>query len=123
MSKILVVEDNDLNLKLFCDLLSMKGHKVFVAQEGERVYDIVTQERPDLILMDIQLKGSISGLDLTRSLKDDPNTSSIPIIIITAFAMKHDEVKILASGCNTHIFKPISIDIFFSTLEKYLPIL
>ena len=120
MAKVLVVEDNTLNMKLFSDLLLVKSHSVIGLADGASVYDVALLEKPDLILMDIQLRDSTSGIDATKTLKNDPKTSSIPIIIITAFAMKNDEIKIQNSGCDMHLFKPVSIDKFFSAIATYI---
>jgi two-component system cell cycle response regulator DivK len=121
MSKVLVVEDNDLNLKLFYDLLSIQAYEVITSKEGRGVVAMVKNEKPDLVLMDIQLNG-ISGIDIIKQLKNDPDTMHIPIIAITAFAMKHDEIKITQSGCDMYLSKPVSIDRFFEAVEQYLPL-
>ncbi|MES2215173.1 MAG: response regulator [Pseudomonadota bacterium] len=120
MGRILVVEDNELNLKLFCDLLSLRNHQVMHCSEGKVVVGIVEKERPDLILMDIQLHDTVSGLDVVSMLKNNPSTEHIPIIVITAFAMKHDEIKIAKSGCDMYLSKPVSIDNFFAAVLKYV---
>src|SRR3954467_13121404 len=96
--KILIVEDNDLNLKLFRDLLHAHGYEIAETKEGLEAVALARQVKPDLILMDIQLP-EISGLDVTRRIKADPELASIPIIAVTAFAMKDDEEKILRAGC------------------------
>ncbi|MEY3197114.1 MAG: hypothetical protein RLZZ59_482 [Pseudomonadota bacterium] len=119
MSKVLVVEDNELNLKLFHDLLKMKKHEVITSMEGTDAFDLAKSENPDLILMDIQLRG-ISGLEIIKALKAESTTSDIPIIAITAFAMKNDEEKIMQSGCDMYLAKPVSMDNFFNALSKYL---
>ena len=119
VSKVLIVEDNDLNLKLFHDLLIIQNYKVITSKNGIGVRELVEAERPNLILMDIQL-GGISGIDIIKELKENPATSSIPIIAVTAFAMKNDEVKISASGCDMYVPKPVSIDLFFQALDKFL---
>ena len=119
MGKVLVVEDNELNLKLFCDLLMIKKHKVLVSKDGVNVVEIVIDWMPNLILMDIQLS-EISGLDLIIALKKNPKTKKIPIIAITAFAMKNDEIKISESGCDLYMSKPVSIDNFFLSVEKFM---
>jgi two-component system, cell cycle response regulator DivK len=116
---ILIVEDNELNAKLFRDLLSSKGHRILETREGLEAMRIAQTEKPDLILMDIQLP-EISGYDLIRMMKDDSNLLSIPIIAITAFAMKGDEEKIRMSGCDDYLSKPISVGSFFETVHKYL---
>ncbi len=117
--KILIVEDNDLNLKLFRDLLEANGYITVETKEGLKATDLVRMEKPDLILMDIQLP-EISGLDVTRKIKADKSIADIPIIAVTAFAMKDDEEKILRAGCEAYISKPISIVSFLETVKKFL---
>src|SRR6185295_7123576 len=113
--RILIVEDNDLNLKLFRDLLTAHGYETIETKEGLEAITLTKSERPNLILMDIQLP-EISGLDVTRRLKADADISNIPIIAVTAFAMKDDEEKILSAGCQAYISKPISIVPFLNTV-------
>lgn len=117
--KVLIVEDNDLNLKLFRDLLEANGYITVETKEGLNATDLVRREKPDLILMDIQLP-EISGLDVTRKIKSDKSIADIPIIAVTAFAMKDDEEKILRAGCEAYISKPISIVSFLETIKKFL---
>jgi two-component system cell cycle response regulator DivK len=117
--RILIVEDNDLNLKLFRDLLTAHGYETIETKEGLEAITITRRERPDLILMDIQLP-EISGLDVTRKLKSEGELNTIPIIAVTAFAMKDDEEKIMAAGCEAYISKPISIVPFLNTVRKFL---
>jgi two-component system cell cycle response regulator DivK len=117
--RILIVEDNDLNLKLFRDLLTAHGYETIETKEGLEAINLTRSERPDLILMDIQLP-EISGLDVTRRLKAEDVLCNIPIIAVTAFAMKDDEEKILAAGCQAYISKPISIVPFLNTVRKFL---
>jgi len=117
--RILIVEDNDLNLKLFRDLLNAHGYETIETKEGLEAIKLTKSERPDLILMDIQLP-EISGLDVTRRLKADEAIRAIPIIAVTAFAMKDDEEKILAAGCEAYISKPISIVPFMNTVRRFL---
>ncbi len=119
MSKILIVEDNELNLKLFRDLLEAHGHEAIETKDGYEALGLAERESPDLILMDIQLP-EISGLDITKQLKEDDNLKHIPIIAVTAFAMKDDEEKILNAGCEAYISKPISIGPFLQTVEQFL---
>lgn len=119
MNKVLIVEDNELNLKLFHDLLLIQNYEVITSKDGIGIPSIVERERPDLILMDIQL-GDISGIDIIKELKRTPSTSNIPIVAITAFAMKNDEIRILESGCDVYLSKPVSIDLFFETLNKFV---
>jgi two-component system cell cycle response regulator DivK len=119
MGKVLIVEDNDLNLKLFHDLLTFNSHEVLMSKDGIGVRELVLKERPDLILMDIQLNG-VSGIDLITELKKSSDTKNIPIVAITAFAMKNDEAKILSSGCDMYLSKPVSIDNFFQVVNKFI---
>ena len=119
MARVLVVEDNELNLKLFCDLLMLKGHEVIISKDGFNILAIVSEQLPDLILMDIQL-ADISGLDLIKILKNNPKTHKIPIIVITAFAMKNEVMRISESGCDLYLSKPVSIDNFFFSIEKFV---
>ena len=117
--RILIVEDNDLNLKLFRDLLTAHGYETIETKGGLEAIELTRIHHPDLILMDIQLP-EISGLDVTRQLKADGSISAIPIIAVTAFAMKDDEEKILSAGCEAYISKPISIVPFLNTLRRFL---
>ena len=117
--KVLIVEDNELNMKLFHDLLEAHGINTVQARDGRNVLDIARTEKPDLILMDIQLP-EVSGLDVTKWLKDDDELKSIPVIAVTAFAMKGDEQKIREGGCEDYISKPISVTKFLETVQKYL---
>lgn len=119
MPKVLIVEDNDLNLKLFHDLLMIQNYEVIMSRDGVGVTTLVLKEKPDLILMDIQLNG-ISGIELIKELKENPTTSKIPIIAITAYAMKNEVTKISASGCDMYLSKPVSIDNFFEAVDKYI---
>lgn len=119
MGKVLIVEDNELNMKLFHDLITIKNHDTILSSDGMNIIEIATDEKPDLILMDIQLNG-VSGLDLIKSLRKNEQTSSIPIIAISAFAMKKDEKIISASGCDLYISKPVSISDFFNAVEKFI---
>jgi two-component system cell cycle response regulator DivK len=116
---ILIVEDNDLNLKLFRDLLGANGYKTVETKEGLEAITLAKTLHPDLILMDIQLP-EISGLEVTRRIKADREVAGIPIIAVTAFAMKNDEEKILRAGCEAYISKPISITDFLSTVRYFL---
>ncbi len=117
--KILIVEDNDLNLKLFRDLLNANGYDTVETKEGREAITLARTIRPDLILMDIQLP-EISGLEVTERIKSDRDISHIPIIAVTAFAMKDDEEKILRAGCEAYISKPISIGDFLKAVKKFL---
>lgn len=117
--RILIVEDNDLNLKLFRDLLTAHGYETIETKEGMEAISLARSEKPDLILMDIQLP-EISGLDVTHRLKSDESVASIPIVAVTAFAMKDDEEKIMEAGCEAYISKPISIISFLNTVRRFL---
>lgn len=121
VKKILIVEDNELNLKLFKDLLGAHGFETFETKDGLNVPSLVREIRPDLILMDIQLP-EISGFDITKNLKAEPDLCDIPIIAVTAFAMKDDEERILKAGCEAYISKPISIIPFLQTIERFVSV-
>ena len=115
---VLVVEDNNLNMKLFHDLLETHGYNVLQATDGMAGWRMAREHRPDLILMDIQLP-DVSGLEVTKWLKDDETLKSIPVIALTAFAMAGDEEKVLEGGCDAYIGKPISISVFLQTVERF----
>ncbi len=117
--KVLIVEDNELNMKLFQDLLEVHNIDTVQTRNGNDAMDLARQEKPDLILMDIQLP-EISGLDITKMLKEDDELKSIPVIAVTAFAMKGDEEKIREGGCEDYISKPISVTHFLEIIQKYL---
>ena len=116
---VLIVEDNELNMKLFHDLLDAHGYRTLQTREGMEALEIARSERPDLILMDIQLP-EISGLEITKWIKEDDNLRHIPVIAVTAFAMKGDEEKIRDGGCEAYIAKPISVSLFLDTVKKFL---
>lgn len=116
---ILIVEDNELNMKLFNDLLQAHGYNTLQAKDGRVVVDLTRETRPDLILMDIQLP-EISGLEIAKMLKADDELRSIPVVAVTAFAMKGDEQKIRNGGCDGYIAKPISVASFLQTVSRFL---
>jgi two-component system, cell cycle response regulator DivK len=116
---VLIVEDNELNMKLFHDLLDVNGYATVRARNGLEVLDLARAHRPDLILMDIQLP-EVSGLDVTRWLKEDPQLAHIPVIAVTAFAMKGDEERIRSGGCEAYISKPISVVTFLETVRRFI---
>ena len=118
--KVLIVEDNDLNMKLFNDLLEAHGYFTLQTRDGVEALRMARQHRPDLILMDIQLP-EVSGLEVTKWLKEDDDLRTIPVIAVTAFAMKGDEEKIRNGGCEAYIAKPISVAGFMRTIERFLP--
>jgi two-component system, cell cycle response regulator DivK len=117
--KVLIVEDNDLNMKLFNDLLLAHGYGTLQTKDGVEALKLARQHRPDLILMDIQLP-EVSGLQVTQWIKQDADLRTIPIIAVTAFAMKGDEEKIRDGGCEAYIAKPISVTSFLRTVERFL---
>jgi two-component system, cell cycle response regulator DivK len=117
--KVLIVEDNDLNMKLFNDLLVAHGYRTLQTKDGTEALALARQYRPDLILMDIQLP-EVSGLQVTQWIKSDDLLRSIPVIAVTAFAMKGDEEKIRDGGCEAYIAKPISVSSFLKTVERFL---
>ncbi|MEE9347069.1 MAG: response regulator [Robiginitomaculum sp.] len=116
--KILIVEDNELNMKLFNDLLQAHGYETRQTREGLKAIGIAKSYKPDLILMDIQLP-KVSGLEVTKWIKDDKATKDIPVVAVTAFAMRGDEKRIREGGCEAYISKPISINSFLSTIRKF----
>ena len=119
MARILVVEDQEDNRQILRDLLASVGYDMMEAHDGEQALTAVAEHRPDLILMDIQLP-EISGLEITKILKADDDLKSIPVVAVTAFAMKGDEQKIRAGGCDGYIAKPISVASFLQTVSRFL---
>ncbi|MCE1235766.1 MAG: response regulator [Hyphomicrobiales bacterium] len=116
---VLIVEDNELNMKLFHDLLEAHGYRTLQSRNGFDAMSVARAERPDLILMDIQLP-EVSGLEVTKWLKEDDDLRAIPVIAVTAFAMKGDEERIRQGGCEAYISKPISVAKFLETVKSYL---
>ncbi len=116
---VLIVEDNELNMKLFNDLLEAHQYRTIQTRSGLEAVDLVRRHMPDLILMDIQLP-EISGLDIIKTIKADEALKAIPVIAITAFAMKGDEEKIRRGGCEAYISKPISVAKFIETIRNYI---
>ncbi|SUB00712.1 Polar-differentiation response regulator divK [Pannonibacter phragmitetus] len=120
MSKtVLIVEDNELNMKLFHDLLEAHGYGTLQTRTGIEALELARKYRPDLILMDIQLP-EVSGLEVTKWIKEDDDLCTIPVIAVTAFAMKGDEERIRQGGCEAYISKPISVSKFLETVRSYL---
>ncbi len=117
--KILIVEDNELNMKLFHDLLEVHGYETLQTKDGREALALAREHVPDLILMDIQLP-EVSGLEVTKWLKSDEALRNIPVIAVTAFAMKGDEEKIRSGGCEAYIAKPISVSNFIETIQRVL---
>lgn len=116
---VLIVEDNELNMKLFRDLLQAHGYETLEARTGPEALDALKKTRPDLILMDIQLP-EVSGLEVTKQIKSDRELADIPVIAVTAFAMKGDEERIRNGGCEDYIAKPISVVSFIEKVKRYL---
>ena len=116
---VMIVEDNELNMKLFNDLLRANGYGTLPMRNGYEALDALKDERPDLIIMDIQLP-EISGLEVTKWLKEDEDLRPIPVVAVTAFAMKGDEERIREGGCEAYLSKPISIAKFLATVRTYL---
>lgn len=117
--KVLIVEDNELNMKLFHDLLEAHGYDVTGTRDGLKALEMAREHRPDLILMDIQLP-EVSGLEVTKWIKEDDDLSAIPVVAVTAFAMKGDEDRIRAGGCEAYLSKPITVSTFIETVQKFL---
>jgi two-component system, cell cycle response regulator DivK len=116
---VLIVEDNELNMKLFHDLLEAHGYTTVGTRNGIEALDLARKHRPDLILMDIQLP-EVSGLEVTKWLKDDQELRGIPVVAVTAFAMKGDEERIREGGCEAYLSKPISVGKFIETIRHFL---
>jgi two-component system cell cycle response regulator DivK len=116
--KVLIVEDNALNLKLLYDILEYHGYLLLTTARGEEVLDIAREHRPDLILMDIQLP-DITGMEAARRLKADEHTRMIPVVAVTAFAMGGDREMILGSGCDDYVAKPFNVVEFLKLVERY----
>jgi two-component system cell cycle response regulator DivK len=116
---VLIVEDNDLNMKLFNDLLEAHGYATIQSKDGMEALKLARDHHPDLILMDIQLP-EISGLEVTKWIKEDPDLKAIPVIAVTAFAMKGDEEKIRQGGCEAYLAKPISVQKFIEAVGRFL---
>ena len=119
MSKILVVEDNELNRRLFVDLLTARGHTMWEATDGSQAIELIQKHEPDLVLMDIQLP-TISGLDVTQRIRGMTGIHQPKIIAISAFVLKQDAEKALQAGCDDYISKPISIQSFYGAVDKNL---
>ena len=117
--RILIVEDNETDVRLLKDILETSGYTILQTGDGLQAINIAHANRPDLILMDIQLP-EISGLEVTRRLRGDERSQRIPIIAVTAFAMGWHEREALDSGCNAYISKPISIFSFLRTVKSFL---
>ena len=116
---VMIVEDNELNMKLFHDLLEAHGYHTVGTRNGIEALDLARKHHPDLILMDIQLP-EVSGLEVTKWLKEDEELRTIPVVAVTAFAMKGDEERIREGGCEAYLSKPISVGKFIETIRHFL---
>lgn len=121
MARILVVEDNASNMRLTTFLLESVGHTVLSATDAEAGLEIARAERPDLVLLDVQLPG-MDGLQATALLKGGAETRSIPVIALTALAMKGDAERIRSAGCDGYIAKPVAHREFLATVARFLPV-
>ncbi|MEL7047663.1 MAG: response regulator [Pseudomonadota bacterium] len=117
--RVLIVEDNELNMKLFHDLLDAHGYETIQTRNGIDALALAREHKPNLILMDIQLP-EVSGLEVTKWLKDDDDLRDIPVVAVTAFAMKGDEERIRSGGCEAYISKPISVVSFLETVRRFI---
>lgn len=119
MKKILVVDDNDTNLYLIRFILQKGGHEVIEARDGLEGVKLALEEKPDLVIMDIQLPG-IDGHEATRRIRGKENEEDLPIIALTSFAMPVDKEMALAAGCNSYLTKPIDVQTFIAEVDRYL---
>jgi len=121
MSKrILVIEDQEDNRQIVRDLVTASGYELIEATTGEEGLEVAARERPDLILMDIQLPG-IDGYEVTRRIKANPKLSKIPIIAVTSYALSGDDKKAFAAGCDGYVTKPYSPRLLLAKIREYLP--
>jgi CheY-like chemotaxis protein len=116
---ILVIEDNELNMKLVKGLIKMGKFRMLEAIDAESGIQLIREQRPDLVLIDIQLPG-MDGLSATKIIKADPELKDIPVVALTSYAMQGDEDKALAAGCTGYITKPIDTRNFLETVSQYL---
>jgi two-component system cell cycle response regulator DivK len=116
---VLIVEDSELNMRLFNDLLEAFGYRTVKTRDGRQALPLAREHKPDLVVMDIQLP-EISGIEITGRMKQDPTLKDIPVVAVTAFAMRGDEQKILAAGCDAYLSKPISVTTFLETIRKFI---
>ena len=116
---VLIVEDNELNMRLFNDLLKAFGYDTVKTRDGRQALPLAREHKPDLIVMDIQLP-EISGLEITEQLKADPELAPIPVLAVTAFAMRGDEQRIRERGCEAYLSKPISVTTFLETVRQFI---
>jgi two-component system cell cycle response regulator DivK len=117
---VLYVEDNEFNRKIVRQLLSRTGYRLVEASDGEGALDLVREDRPDLVLMDVQLP-RMSGLDATRALRADPATADLPVIVVTSFALSGDDQRAMAAGASAYLAKPYSPRDLLALIRKFLP--
>ncbi len=118
--RVLVVEDNPVNLELVTEVLKQEGYQVLTAESAEAGIRLAAAERPDLILMDLQLPG-MTGYEATRRLKAHPATAAIPVLALTASAMRGDERMAFEAGCDAYLTKPLNLPLFRDTLRRFFP--
>jgi CheY-like chemotaxis protein len=121
MKKILVVEDNEINMYLCCRIIKSSGYEAIEARTGEEGVALALKEKPDLIIMDIQLPG-IDGLETTKRIRQSEADGEIPIIALTSYAMAGDRKKALKAGCTGYIEKPINPETFMDEIKKFLEV-
>lgn len=117
---ILVVEDNDMNMQLVEYLLEEAGYEILKATSGEEALEVASKSSPSLVLMDIHLPG-MDGLSVAREMKQNERTQGVPILALTAHAMRGDKDRFLEAGCDGYISKPIDVKTFIPSIEEYLP--
>jgi two-component system cell cycle response regulator DivK len=117
---ILVVEDDPLSMRLFSDVLRAHGYNVLKTGDGLEALMLTRQHRPDLILMDIQLPGGVSGLEVVKWVKEDDDLKAIPIVAVTAVAMKDGKAKMLRGGCEGYLAKPVPLRQLLTVVEQFL---
>ena len=115
---ILIVEDNEINAKLYIGLFESEGYSIIHSADGLDTVDLARQHKPDAIILDIQLPG-VSGLEHAQNLKADEELKHIPIIAVTAFAMKGDEERIMQAGCDAYLAKPVPTNVLLETITKF----
>ncbi len=118
--RVLVVEDNPVNMELVTEVLKQDGYQVLTTESAEVGFRLAVAERPDLILMDLQLPG-MTGYEATRRLKAHPATADIPVLALTASAMRGDERMAFEAGCDAYLTKPLNLPLFRETLRRFFP--
>lgn len=116
---IIIVEDNEINMMLFNDLLQSRGYETLQSFDGMDILDLARKHQPDLIIMDIQLPVK-SGLEHTKALKADDELKDIPVLVVTAFTMQGDKERMIEFGCNGYLYKPISVPLFLESVAQHI---